>query len=129
MNRRTLLASTLSLGLIAGTQFALAADFKPYDPQVFDKSVASGPVVVHIYADWCPVCKAQQPTLVSLSKDPKLAKVQFFTVNFDKDKAFLRSNKVANQSVILVFKGGKEVARLSGTTDAAQIRSDVTKAL
>ena len=129
MSRRAFLASTAALGLCGWTSAAFAGEFQAYNPQVFEKAIADGAVVVHVHADWCPVCKAQQPALISMSKDPKLAKVQFITVNFDKDKAFLRSNKVANQSVILVFKGGKEVARLSGTTDAAQIRADVTKAI
>ncbi len=55
--------------------------------------------------------------------------VQFVTVNFDKDRDFLRSHRVANQSVILVFKDGKEVARIAGITAGSKIRSLIKKAL
>ena len=129
MKRRTFIAATAILGCCLALAPAFASSFKTYDAQSFSKAVAAGPVVVHVYADWCPVCKAQQPTLSSLTQDPRLAKVQFITVNFDKDKEFLRSNKIANQSVIVVFKGGKEVERLSGTTDPAQIRDGILKAI
>ena len=53
MNRRTLIGAALCLGLIAGTQSAFSADFKPYDPQTFDQAIANGPVVVHVHAEWC----------------------------------------------------------------------------
>ena len=129
MNRRALLIAATAAGIAFAAYPGLAAGPTPYEAGSFQSAVAAGPVVVHVFADWCPVCKAQQPTLASLSGDAKLAKVRFITVNFDKDKDFLRANKVANQSVILVFKGGKEVVRLSGTTDAAKIREGVMRAL
>lgn len=129
MNRRALLAAAASVGIALAIAPATAAGLKPYDAKAFKGAVDAGPVVVHVFADWCPVCKVQQPTLASLSTDARLAKVQFISVNFDRDKDFLKANKVANQSVILVFKGGKEVARISGTTDAGRIRDGVMKAL
>lgn len=129
MNRRSLLAAAAALSLSFAVPPAIGGELKPYEADNFPKVVAAGPVIVHVHADWCPVCKVQRPTLASLANDPKLAKVSFVVVNFDKDKDFLKANKVANQSVIVVFKGGKEVARLSGVTDAAKIREDINKVL
>lgn len=129
MNRRNFLITFAAVGLGSAAPQAFAAGLKPYDAQSFAKALAAGPVVVHVHADWCPVCRAQQPTLEKLSTDAKLSKVEFIKVNFDKDKDFLRTHRVANQSVIVVFKGGKEVSRLSGLTDAAKIRDGVAKAL
>ena len=129
MNRRTALAAAATLSLALSFAPAFSAGVATYEAQTFAKAVASGPVVAHVSADWCLVCKAQKPTLASLANDSKFKGVTFITVDFDKDRDFLKTNKVANQSVIVVFKGGKEVARLSGVTDAAKIREGVAKAL
>ncbi len=128
MNRRTVLAAAAA-GLGLALTPALAAGMKPYEATSFSHALASGPVVVHVHADWCPVCKAQKPILEMLASDAALSKVEFITVNFDKDKAFLRAHRIANQSVIVVFKNGKEVARIPGETDPARLRSGVLKAL
>lgn len=129
MNRRSFLITFPTIGLGVGAHSAFAAGIKPYDAKTFANALNAGPVVVHVHADWCPVCKAQQPTLEKLSTDAKLSKVEFVKVNFDKDKDFLKAHRVANQSVIVVFKGGKEVARLSGLTDPILISDGVLKAL
>ena len=129
MDRRSVLAGVASLGVAAALAPAASAEIKPYAPDALAKAVAAGIVVVHVHADWCPVCKVQVPTLTAMSNDPKLAKVAFIKVDFDKDKDFLRANKVANQSVIVVFKGGKEVTRLNGITDPAGIRDAISRVL
>ncbi len=129
MDRRAVLIAAVSLVLTAHVLPTAAAGLARYEAGGFETALKSGPVVVHVHADWCPVCRKQQPALSSLSSDPAMTHVKFISVNFDKDKTFLKRNKVANQSVILIFKGGKEVARLIGTTDPAAIRAVVTKAL
>jgi thioredoxin len=86
-------------------------------------------IVVHVYAGWCPVCRAQKPVIEALAKDRAFEGVKFVTVDFDKDREFLRAHRVANQSIILGFKNGQEVARLIGTTDADKIRAGLLGAL
>jgi thiol-disulfide isomerase/thioredoxin len=103
---------------------AHAASFKPYDKASFDTLVASGqPVLVHVHADWCPTCKRQLTVLGPMLNDPANAKINAVTVDFDKEAAFKQANKVGGQSTLIVFKGGKEVARSVGATDAAAIAS------
>lgn len=128
MRRRDLLAnSLLILAAIALPTWAGAQE--SYEPRSFKDALAAGPVVVHVYASWCPVCKAQKPILDTLAKDQALAGVKFVTVDFDKDRQFLRTYRVGNQSVILVFKDGQETARLIGITDAQDIRARLLGAL
>ena len=129
MNRRMFIAATATLGYGLMLSPVGAGGITPYDRESFSRAIAAGPVVVHVHAVWCLVCKTQLPTLSALAQDAKLANVQFISVNFDKDKDFLKVNKVANQSVIVVFKGGKEVQRLSGTTDPTEIRDGILNAL
>jgi thiol-disulfide isomerase/thioredoxin len=128
MNRRELLANS-ALILIAMALPMRAAGQERYEPQSFEAALASGPVVVHVYADWCPVCRAQKPVLATLAKEQALVGVKFVAVDFDTEKQFLRTHRVANQSVILVFKNGQEAARLIGITDADKIRAGLLGAL
>jgi thioredoxin 1 len=101
---------------------ALAGSFQPYKKADFDKLVSSGqPVLVHVHADWCPTCKRQLTVLGPMLNDPANAKVAAVTVDFDKETAFKQANKIGGQSTLIVYKGGKEVARSVGATDAAAI--------
>jgi thioredoxin 1 len=129
MTRRELLAgSTLILAELVFATWASALD--RYETGSLEEALASGqPIVVHVYAAWCPVCRAQKPALEALAKDKAFEGVKFVTVDFDKDKAFLRAHRVATQSVILAFKNGQEVVRILGITDADKIRTGLPGAL
>ena len=129
MTRRELLAgSALILAALAFPTGAGAQD--RYEPRSFEEALASGGrIVVHVYAGWCPVCRAQKPVVVALANDRAFEGVKFVTVDFDKDKEFLRPHRVTHQSVILAFKNGQEVARLIGITDADKIRAGLLGAL
>jgi thiol-disulfide isomerase/thioredoxin len=128
MNRRELLTNAAMM-LAAIALPTLASGQEHYEPRSFEDALASGPVIVHVYADWCPVCRAQKPILATLAKEQALAGVKFVTVDFDKDRQFLRTYRVGNQSVILLFKNGQEAARLIGITDAESIRARLLGAL
>lgn len=128
MFRRTFVA--LIVCALTGLAAHAAAGVKPYSKASFTVALSSAEaVVVHVHADWCPVCRKQQPTIQALAADPSMAKVSFVQVDFDKDRDFLKSYKVASQSTILVFRGGKEVARLNGVTDPAQIKQKLQAAV
>ena len=127
MRRRQLLA--ICVVVLSALTLPMWAIAQNYDSRTFESQLASGPVVVHINAEWCLVCKAQRPVLASLAKERAFAKVKFVSMDFDKDREFLRTYRVANQSVILLFKNGQEVARLAGTTDAQKIRAGLIGAL
>ena len=128
MNRRELVRNSVMI-LAAMALPAAAYAQEPYEAQSFASAIASGPVVVHVYAGWCPVCQKQKPILAALATDQALAGVRFVTVDFDKDSQFLRTYRVGNQSVILLFKNGQEAVRLIGITDAESIRTRLLGAL
>ena len=130
MHRRHVLSLLAVSVVFASAGPALAGEFSAYSAQNFDAALKSGaPVIVHVHADWCPTCRAQALTLQSMTGEPAYAKARFIRVNFDKDRDFLTGHKVSQQSTILVFKDGKESARFTGITDAAQVRSRVQAAL
>jgi len=130
MNRRQLLALMSVAGAAALICSAAWANFTAYSAQSFKTTLQSGaPVVVHVHADWCPTCRKQLPTLQSMMQEKDYAATKFVRVDFDKDKDFLTAYKVTSQSTILVFKAGKEVERLAGVTDPAQLRSRIKAAI
>jgi thioredoxin 1 len=128
---RALIRAMLTIVLLfAALAPAPARAQEAYDAQRFAAALATGGVViVHVHASWCPVCKKQRPIIAALAAEPALAAVRFVAVDFDREKAFLRASRVANQSVILLHKGGKEARRLIGTTEVGVIRSAIAELL
>jgi len=106
----------------------MAGEFKPYNKAEFDKLIATGqPVLVHVHADWCPTCKRQLTVLGPMLNDPANARITAVTVNFDTETAFKQANRIGGQSTLITYKGGKEVARSVGATDATVIRNLIAK--
>lgn len=120
-----------SIVLLIITAFsAHAAGIKPYDAASFDKAVAGGnTVIAHVHASWCPVCRRQQNVLAPLANGPLGGKAEFFRVDFDSDRDFLQVHRVPSQSVIIIFRNGKEVDRLIGTTNANEIEARLSAAV
>jgi thioredoxin 1 len=96
--------------------FAVSAEL-PFNQAQFDATrSAGGPVAVVFHADWCPTCRAQAPVLKELTETPALKSLTLYVANFDTEKALKRSLGVTQQSTIVVFRGGKEIARSTGDT-------------
>ncbi len=64
-----------------------------------------------------------------LRKQPEYAKISFLRLNFDTEAEFKTLYKVPVRSVIMVFKGGKEIERITANGDKAAIEALVRKAL
>ena len=115
--------------LVLAVSPALAAN-APYEKDNFNQLLSqSKPVVLHVHADWCPVCRAQQEVLDELMQTAEFKNLPVLRVNFDKEKSVLKTYKVRNQSTFIVFKNGKEVARSTGETDKDRIVELLKKAL
>lgn len=129
LSRRLVLGATLA-GLLAAPALALATGFTAYKPESFAAALKGAkPVLVHVHADWCPVCKRQETVFNELARTPDFAKLTAIQVDFDMDTDFRKAHNVNNQSVILVFKGGKEIARAGGVTDKAKIAALIADAV
>ena len=124
LSRRMIFAAIASL---AAPGAASAAE-QSFSKDAFAAAQKAGKgIVVHVYAPWCPTCRAQEPILHKLQADhPAL---EAFRVDFDGQKDAVRALKATNQSTIIVFKGAKEVGRLAGETDAEAIGKLFAKAL
>ncbi len=119
-----------ALGMLAFWPLFATAGEAVYDKAQFDKLMAEGkPVVVDFYANWCPTCKAQKPSVQALATDPVLKELTIFVADYDKEKELKKALRVSSQSTFVVFKGGKEVARSTGQTKKEDISATFAKAL
>ena len=123
---RTLL-SLLSLLLATSV---LAAETKPFDQATFDAlQAANKPVLIDVYADWCPTCKQQAPIVSELMASPEFKDYTVLKVNFDTQKDVRQSLRVSQQSTFIVYRGKQEVARSIGDTSKDSIAATLRKAL
>lgn len=133
MTRLFLIIAVIGAFVIGATQLtaqASAADWSTYDEAEFMMAQKKGKtIVVDVYADWCPTCRAQAPILDELRAEKQSDDVLFVKVNFDDEKAFLRANRIPRQSTVLVFKGMDEVARSIAETNRTRLRGVVLGAL
>ena len=86
-------------------------------------------ILVDVFAAWCPVCRAQNPILVQLTREPKFKDMVVFKVDFDTQKDDLRALKAQSQSTLIVYKGDKETGRSVGDTNSGSIEALLDTAL
>jgi hypothetical protein len=67
--------------------------------------------------------------LDELRKQPEYKNVAFLRLNFDTEAEFKTTYNVPVRSVIIVFKDGKELERITANGDKAAIEALVKKAL
>jgi thiol-disulfide isomerase/thioredoxin len=109
---------------------AFAVETKPFDEATFAALQGAGkPVLIDVYADWCPICKQQAPIVSELMANPEFKDFTVLRVNFDTQKDVRRALKVAQQSTFIVYRGKQEVARSTGDTNKASIAATLRKAL
>jgi len=129
MNARKLMIPVFFL-LLAVSGLARALDIQPYTANALQQAQSAGkPVAVHFHADWCATCKAQEQAFNSLRGDPKLKDITLLVANYDKERELKQAMNVRSQSVVVVFKGSKETARIGGETKPDKIKTALLTAL
>ena len=122
-----LLRSMILILLFSGN--ALAAE-EAFTQAAFDRLQQQGaPILVSIYADWCPTCRAQAPILKKLLEQEEFKPIHALRVDFDHQKDIVNAFKVVKQSTLRVFKDGKEADRSLGSTSEQTIETLLRKAL
>lgn len=109
---------------------ASAAERLTYEARAFEEALAAGkPILVHVTAPWCGECKAQKPVVADLAATPAFATLTIFDVDYDTQRDALHRLKVQKQSTLVIFKGGKEIARAVGITRRDAIEALMKQAL
>jgi thioredoxin 1 len=126
---RALFAGLVALMLLGSTP-ASAAEWKDFTAGDFAAAKSAGqPILVDVFAAWCPVCRAQNPILVQLTKEPKYKDLVVFKLDYDTQKADLIALRVQRQSTLILFKGDKELDRSVGDTSEQSIEGMLDKTL
>lgn len=87
--------------------------------EALDRSVV--PLVVDFWAPWCGPCRSTMPAFAQIAKTMD-GRATFATVNVDDCPVLARQYDVRSIPTILVFSGGKVVARTTGAQTSEQLR-------
>jgi thioredoxin 1 len=117
---------SIALAIIAATVVAAgpanAAQELPFERGAFEAAKTAGkPVLVDVKAWWCPVCASQGRTIKATVAAPQYRDLIIFSINYDKQKEEWKRLGVQKQSTLIGYRAGREVGRVSYTTDKAAI--------
>jgi thioredoxin 1 len=80
------------------------------------------PVLVDFWAEWCPPCRAMNPTIESLAQHFKVCKVKV-----DTNQPLASRYDISSIPALLIFKDGKVVARYLGVTSEDILRAEIQR--
>lgn len=96
----------------------------------FDKHVTRNdlPLVVDFWAPWCGPCKSMAPFFEQTARRLEPA-MRFAKLNTDEAAGPAERHAIRSIPTLIVFRGGRELARESGAMDAGRIERWLTSTL
>ena len=85
---------------------------------------ADKPVLLDFYADWCGPCKMLAPVLHEIAEE-NAGTLKVGKINVDEQMALAVRFQVSSIPMLVVFKGGKAVAKSVGYRPKAEIAAMV----
>lgn len=85
---------------------------KNLNKETFDNEIKTGTVLVDFFAEWCGPCKILSPILNEVENER--ADVAVCKVNIEEDMELAQQFRVMSIPTMIVFKDGKESARIVG---------------
>ncbi|UVC17931.1 thioredoxin TrxC [Mesorhizobium onobrychidis] len=90
--------------------------------EIFDRQItrSSLPVVVDIWAPWCGPCQMMAPAYEAAANELE-PHVRLIKLNSDKEQAVSAKFGIRGIPTMILFHGGREIARTSGAMTVGQI--------
>ena len=90
-------------------------------PASFDELIQKHelPVLVDFWAPWCGPCKAMGPYIDKLAEE-YAGKLKVVKLDIQTNQRSAMGNRVSSIPTLIVFKGGREVARQTGAAGGLQ---------
>jgi thioredoxin 2 len=90
----------------------------------FDKFIARNelPVLIDFWAPWCGPCKQFAPVFSQMA-GAWANRVRFAKVNTEAEQALAARHGIRSIPTLAIFKGGREVDRVSGALPAQQLEA------
>lgn len=115
----------------------LAGTLSPYiefNKVEYDKAISEGKIVfLDFYANWCPICRAEQPELLEGFNELTRDDIVGFRVNFKDDQTDSDETALAAQFRIpyqhhkIILKAGKEILRSGDQWDKETFLNETAK--
>jgi thioredoxin 2 len=86
------------------------------------------PVLVDFYADWCGPCKMMAPILDELAHE-RMGEVLVLKLDTDRNPTTPNGLGIRGIPTMILFRGGREVARQTGAVPRAQIDALLSRPL
>ena len=89
----------------------------------FNNAIENGTALVDFYADWCGPCRMVSPIVDEIAEERR--DITVGKVNVDDENALAVKYGVMSIPTLIIFKDGKEAARIVGARPKAAILAEL----
>ena len=101
--------------------------WEEYEAVSFDSRLKAGePMLVEIYASWCPTCLLQHEAFETLHEEGRAPAIRAVRVDFERDEDFVNAHNMQGTGLLVLFKDGREISRAAGLVTSDKIADFLT---